>query len=429
VSIATAPLPPVNLQPPPVPRPPSTRAPIAYYLALVAIAVNILDAWVYPKANYAAGGIKIPRGLPEPVTLLGGLRVADALCLFSLILSLFSLCGRKYKVPACVSIPLALASWAFLQGLLVGLAAHHSTKVLFGECHILLYFAPVALAWLQTRPEVIARQEKILYPIAFIGMLVLLPSSSATRGGDISTIAAGMAAIALIRYRARYSIPFAILAAIVVITGGQRAALLFSLPPMIVAGILAWRRHGVTRRAAIGCALAVAGIGLVLVATANSVSAFIAHEQNATFTRTAKVESASSRQEQWSIAVHQISEAPGFGRGLAYQYQLFDPPTKTIAVTDLTHNIYLDLTLRLGLVGAAILASILVLGVIKMYQDRARLTNLHATIILVLIGLLAKGAVESILDKPRLMLFAAWVTATLLVIPTKKLATRITAAR
>jgi hypothetical protein len=385
------------------PAPRLHRASTAYYLAFAAVLVNLLDSWLFPAAGLNQGGIKA-----------GGLRITDELCVLSLGFSLTVLLAGRLRVPRALGIPFFLMIWLWLQGLAIGIWSGHNGRVIFAECHVPIYALAICLAWLQAPPALIRRHETVLLPIAFVGSLSLLSSSSLEKGGDLSTIAAGIAAIALIQRRAVVSVPLALAAGALVVTGGQRAALLFSLPPLVFAAIIALTRSRWTRNTGATWSLVVAAGAGALALFSTRVAGFINSVYVDTFHRVGKVQSSGSRREQWTIAGKQIHESPFFGKGLGFRYQLYDPTTNTSTLTDITHNIYIDVAMRTGYVGVAILAAILILGAGKVWSIRGRITALQVTVSLILLGLLVHGAVESILDKPRLTLFASWMLATLL---------------
>jgi O-Antigen ligase len=377
--------------------------PVAYLLVMLAVLVNLLDAWIYPSAGFDSGGIKV-----------AGLRVTDLLCLISLGFSAAKLVVGQIRLPSVYGVPMALAVFVWILGLVIGLANHHNGRVIFAECHVLLYLAAVGLAWLDAPPKIVARHESVLPWIALIAALTLVRSTSTEKGSDLSTIIAGIAAIWLVRPRPLLGIAVAVTSFLLIITGGQRAAVLFSLPPLILGAIIAMRHRRISPLAAAWSSL-VAAVAIAISAPFwPRFTTSFQHIATFTFTRTAKLQSTNSRREQWAIAVKDIKESPWFGHGLGFRYQLFDPTTGTTALTDITHNIYLDILLRFGFVGAGLLAFALLLCLAKVIRIHARLDATQGVILLSLVGLLGKGVVESVMDKPRLALFAAWLAATLM---------------
>src|ERR1035437_9441941 len=75
---------------------------------------------------------------------------------------------------------------------------------------------------------------------------------------------------------------------------------------------------------------------------------------NAAFDTQAKALSAQDRLNQWATARRLISENPILGSGLGFTYQHYDPGYKVFVTTDLTHDIVLDLLIRVGAIGLAL---------------------------------------------------------------------------
>jgi O-antigen ligase len=126
-----------------------------------------------------------------------------------------------------------------------------------------------------------------------------------------------------------------------------------------------------------------------------------------TFNTTGKAESAQDRLNQWSDAWADVKQSPIIGWGLGFEYSYYSPGPRTIIVTDLTHNIGLDLLLRTGVIGLALflaaLGSSLVegLAVWRLHPDRM-VGVLALALVAVIVGFFAKGMVESIFEKYRL---------------------------
>lgn len=113
-----------------------------------------------------------------------------------------------------------------------------------------------------------------------------------------------------------------------------------------------------------------------------------------------------SRVELWRVAWEDIADRPAFAEGVGARL-LLERSWPFISTPVTAHNIYVDVALRLGLIGlffffVAIWTS--VLDVIKVW--RGHQDNLVATFVLglgvALAGLAVKGLAESILEKHRL---------------------------
>jgi O-antigen ligase len=122
--------------------------------------------------------------------------------------------------------------------------------------------------------------------------------------------------------------------------------------------------------------------------------------------------SAQDRINQWQLVQLVILEHPVFGWGLGKTYTYWDPGTREFEATFLVHNIWLDLLLRSGLVGLTLFvcatgASVLsAIRVLRLPLDPLAHAAVTASLAIIL-GLLAKGAVESIFEKYRLSILLA----------------------
>lgn len=128
---------------------------------------------------------------------------------------------------------------------------------------------------------------------------------------------------------------------------------------------------------------------------------------NAAFDTQAKRLSAQDRLNQWATARQLISEHPIIGSGLGFTYQFYDPGYKVFVTTDLTHDIALDLLIRVGAIGLALfviaLAITLFDGIwVWLRHPDALVAAVALACACALCGLVAKGMVESIFEKYRL---------------------------
>ncbi|WP_170127343.1 O-antigen ligase family protein [Kineococcus rhizosphaerae] len=381
-------------------RPPARHGTLAFVLAFAAVVVNLLDVWVYPTATSDAVGIKA-----------AGIRVTDLLAVAALAIGAVNVLAGRVALPRPVVLPLVLVTAAWTAGTVVGLANGHDGRLIFGQWHLVLYVWALLVAWAGA-PDALLRRGEVLLP--WLTLVVAVGLVLTGGGGDPYTVVAAVAAVALVRSRLLVALPLLVLAVVLVGLGGQRAALLFSLPPLVLAVLLRVRSRHPSRRALGVSAAVTAVLALVGLATAGTVATFVSKVVDATFRRTGKVESSHSRLDQATIALREIRDSPWLGRGLGFEYKLYDRPTNRSAMTALTHDVYLDLPLRLGLVATGVLVVVLAVCALQVLLRLPRLLPLQVAALGVLLGLLGKGAVESILDKPRLMLLVAWLVVTVL---------------
>jgi O-antigen ligase len=198
---------------------------------------------------------------------------------------------------------------------------------------------------------------------------------------------------------------------------GQRASLLGLVAGLALMCVwpLVSRRHRVIHvapreRVAVALAL-LACVGVLAVASG------LGHGYNlktssvaSSFTSAGKKDSAQSRINQWKVARQLIAKQPVVGYGLGKQYthveQIEGAPLFFVH-NDLTHDIFLDILLRMGAVGlffflAALLTTAWA-GLRAAYVHVSRrigALGLAATAIL--LEMITRGAVESIFEKERL---------------------------
>jgi O-antigen ligase len=197
---------------------------------------------------------------------------------------------------------------------------------------------------------------------------------------------------------------------------GQRASLLGLIAGCALLAVwpLLSPRHRVMRvrpkeKVAVGLALlAVAGVMSLATAAGHGYNA--KSSQVATsFNSPGKADSAQSRINQWKIASELIYEKPILGWGLGKQYirleKIEDAPLIP-AKNDLSHDIFLDILLRGGVVGLAFLlfaiGASMAAGLrgVRSVSPRVAAAGLAATAVIV--EMIVRGAVESIFEKERL---------------------------
>jgi hypothetical protein len=121
----------------------------------------------------------------------------------------------------------------------------------------------------------------------------------------------------------------------------------------------------------------------------------------------AKIESAQSRINKWSVALKDAEQHVFLGHGFGFEYTYYQPGPNIFVTTDITENIGLDLWLRTGLIGLALFLVALVVSLTngfaawRLHPDRM-VAVLSLALFAVVVGLVAKGQVESIFDNYRL---------------------------
>ena len=126
-----------------------------------------------------------------------------------------------------------------------------------------------------------------------------------------------------------------------------------------------------------------------------------------TFDAKAKIESAEDRASKWEVAFSLIRQHPVIGNGLGVEFSYFNPGPNIFSMTDVTENIGIDLWMRAGLIGLGLFVLALFfsvfdgLGAWRLHPDRM-VAVLALALVAVVVGLVAKGMVESIFEKYRL---------------------------
>ena len=201
----------------------------------------------------------------------------------------------------------------------------------------------------------------------------------------------------------------------------QRAVLLTLGAVVTVVVVVAWGR-----RPAPGCgsgparlplaALAVVGVVLAVSVIPAITVAEIGHGPallhvnstlGATLNSEAKQESAQDRLNKWDVALADAKQHWFLGQGLGFEYSYFQAGPNQYITTDLTENIGLDLWLRTGLIGLGLFLLALVASLVngfatwRMHPD-PMVAVLALALFAVVIGIIAKGQVESIFENYRL---------------------------
>ena len=120
-----------------------------------------------------------------------------------------------------------------------------------------------------------------------------------------------------------------------------------------------------------------------------------------------KQESAQDRLNKWDVALADAKQHWFLGQGLGFEYSYFQAGPNQYITTDLTENIGLDLWLRTGLIGLGIFLLALVVSLVsgfatwRMHPD-PMVAVFALALFAVVVGMIAKGQVESIFENYRL---------------------------
>ncbi len=120
-----------------------------------------------------------------------------------------------------------------------------------------------------------------------------------------------------------------------------------------------------------------------------------------------KQQSAQDRINKWSVAFADAKQHVLLGQGLGFTYSYFQAGPNQFIQTDLTENIGLDLWLRTGLIGLGLFLLALLTSLVngfatwRLHPDPT-VAVLALALFAVVIGMIAKGQVESIFENYRL---------------------------
>ena len=197
---------------------------------------------------------------------------------------------------------------------------------------------------------------------------------------------------------------------------GQRAVLLMeggALAVVLVAafGKSARRRLHLRVMPVVLAALSIVGVVVVLevipaVNGHGTVSVPLSSSIVSTLEAPQKVESAQDRLDKWQVIYGDVHQHPFIGEGLGFEYSYYDPGPNQFVVTDEADNMWLDLLLWTGLIGLVLFVLAIVPALVNgittwRHHVDPTVAALALALVAVVVGLLTKGAVESIFEKYR----------------------------
>lgn len=287
--------------------------------------------------------------------------------------------------------PARLATRSALGGWLVGLAG------------VVLFLISTSLS-------------KTWWPLALPG----LPAAQLGRlGPDVASALAALGVVVLVVEASRRNRrPLVLLAATALLSAPvgalQRAAFVADIAALaLVAAVVpgtAWRRRipgGVTIVGFGMLGLLFLGVGLSLVRIGEGAAVPGAREYRLTFLSVGKQQSTDARRLKWDVGRAMLRERPAFGWGLGTQFTSFRPgkegtePYRTTGVFD---SVPFDLLVRSGIVGLALFVAAMALSIRdgwRVWREHVdhQVAALGLACVVVVLGLVAKGLAESILDK------------------------------
>ena len=370
--------------------------------------------------------ILVPRASQDDSLSLAGVRVADLLVVVAIVSALLSGVPRGgYLIWGTVSVWIG---WTALAALGVT-SEEFSLYRGLAEWQFAVY---LVACWLVFNLLSISQQhawsrKAVRAHVALLVLGCIWCAVQGSAGADFATIGCVIAMFTLaIREISTWERLAAIIPAVTVVAiSGQRAAILLSLIP-VFAAIGLWIFKLGTKR----ISQWLTGLVIVLLVSLPSALAVrldasfrqdVADYISRTFFREAKQLSVESRYVQWSVAWADLSESPILGQGVGGTVlRYLDPGVDLAARTNITHNSALDFGLRFGSpIGFLLIASFVVLVATRVtWAWRSRDYGLWICA-WALGALLAKGMVESVFFKPRLIPALAILVCVLLLWPNK----------
>ncbi len=397
----------------------------------VLFAIVLIDAVLYQDQTFA------PVGLFHPEYREQSFRLIDVVVPVAVLARLLHRRGHPSGGPA-VLLWLAFLLWLTTAGV-VGAYEGHPMKIVAFQGKAIIYLGALLVAAGIPIADYVGgrRLERFLTWVAGVALVVsatdaagialnlglpLVPLDGfGVLGSDAATMfsALGVVALATGLLGGAGRRRLLAIAGVLLLTpalAGQRAAfvaLALSLAILAVAMLLSRRRVAATPTDALLAAAAVAGLLLLSTVPAvignNAVRLPLQDRLSTTFGSYEEVLTTRDRINQWEAAKPLIAEQPIYGHGLGFQYVFWNEGYIVFTKTDLTHNIFVDLLLRAGIVGLALF--LLAFGATAATTLRgwlSRRSDINAAFALgigaAVTGLVGKGMAESIFEKYRLTL-------------------------
>lgn len=403
---------------------------------VVLLALLIIEALIYPSQN------EVPGGLFHPSIAGRAFRLPEYIIPLALLARLIAR-GAPRRIGATAVMWCAFFAW-YGVGIVVGVAFHHDFNQIFYQAKAIVYVGGGALLVGGVPPERLANpttmRRMLLGLGGIIGLLAPLAVAKQTFAlsvprvpgavvglisPDAATILATVGFIGLIFEAARRRrLVLAGIAAIPLLLtpfiATQRAAIL-GLAAMLGAGALGmtaptWRRR---IRGTPTEAFLLLGILLIPVLVTISLRAIWPPSPSAsivpfadvvteTFVAERKTQSAETRVNLWQEGFTQLREYPSMGWGLGKTYDVARAgrPDESL-VGGGFHNIAVDLLVRRGIVGLVLFVVAVGLTLSDAFFAWRRHVDRYLAVLgfacgTTLVGLLAKGMVESLFEKFRL---------------------------
>jgi O-antigen ligase len=404
---------------------------------LVLLGVVVADASLYASTSAAA-----ERSILHPELFGQSFRLTQ-LAIPAAMLAAFLVRGLPRRFDASAPFWAAFFAWTAASAVL-GLLAGHETQLVLNEAVIIIHIGGMMLLAASVPARDYLRETALprflqlasviagtLFVLDLLSIRVdagFIPDLPLVNLGDLGADAASifgcLGAVALVlglarrgaaSHRMALLVPAAILLA-AHLASSQRAARLGVYVTLVLIIVIAALP---TARRRLGLRLdrvtfAAAGLGAVVAAAVFIPAALeAATSQQVVAVDTGQIEatnrqgSIQSRFNQWSVVTRRIAQTPLTGEGLGGTFISYSAGLDTFVESNISHNIALDLLRRTGVVGIVLVAAAMIVVLLQVIvtwrlHRSTPLAALAMAVTVAAIGLLAKGMVESILEKDRL---------------------------
>lgn len=414
-------------------------------VVLVLLGIVLVDATLYADTTAAQ-----ERSIFHPQLFGQSFRLTQ-LAIPAALVARLVVTGLPRRFDASAPFWAAFFAWTLVAAV-TGLLAGHDANLVLGEATAVIHVGGMALLAAGVPaadyvtgtmlPRFLQGAAALAGALFVVDLAGVRLSSSAVYdvplvrvgafGADAATLFSSLGVVALVlgltrapglASRAPLLVPGAVLV-LSHLASAQRAARLGLYATLVLVLVVAAlptarRRLAFTYRQVVVAAAALAAAGCLAVLVPAVTGAVAAQSIAVTadagvLAPTSRQGSIDSRFNQWTVVLGQVQDHPLVGEGLGGTFRSFSEGKRTVVEGDISHNIALDVLRRTGVVGvtlafAALLAVFAQSVAVWRFHPSTRVAGLAAAGAMVLVGLLAKGMVESILEKDRLAVLLGFV--------------------
>jgi O-antigen ligase len=403
-------------------------------LSLVLLIVTLLlgESFVYSDPNL------VPLSVVHPAFGGANVRLMD-LVAFAGLFAVIRVRGLPRYFSTAALLWILTGVW-YVTAAIFGHTAHDSSTLMLFQVKTVLHICALyAVAAVVPREQWLSRQmRRYLYGVSIITTVMMALSQAHVRftltipalpldafgslGSDAATVLAalGMIALALACTAQQQRVLLLVAAGplfVCTVAADQRAAVIGAAVALTVFLLCLPARRGVlTVRGGEVFLLLLALVAVVLtpivVQAARGGHGSVPLASSASYIQGSQEKQLSSqgRLNQWRKVIPLIKNEPIFGHGLGATFEYYEPGPEEVIVSELTHNLILDMLYRTGVVGLALISLAFGASIATGWRlwRKATTEPAYATLALaisaMLVGWIAKGMAESLFEKYRLAL-------------------------